>query len=725
MLKDKGIIHNTAYISLVCILFALGGCSTTRTLPDGTFRLAENKVAIVGTKDIKISDISPYIKQSPNNYFVFGWNPFLNIYNWRDGSGKGLDKIWAKIGTPPVQFSYPSMTGSLDNIRNHLEYLGYYGSEVSSRIDTVRRLVKVTYTVKPGRRYGIDSIEYVLPEDSPDFRHEFKLDLDKSLVKTGGFLSEQLLENESDRSAAYFNELGYYDFSKNNYFFEVDTLGGAAALKYVIKNYNRNESPADASPLVKYRFGNVSVTRSSNIRFRDNVIKRLNKIHSGNLYSVNTVNTTYSRLAALKLFNGVAVGLTPTDSCTIDCNIRLSESSVQGIKTDLEFSTNSSGLLGLAPKLSWYHKNIFHGAEWLTIDLAGNFQFMPRSNIKSTELSVSGSLSFPRFIGLPETVFKKDVPRTEIKMSYSYQNRPEYRRNIASVSYGYNGSFNSSFFYQLNPFRCNFVKLYDMSDEFLDFIIKNPSLVDMFIDHIDMGVGGMLYYTTNSDLVPKTSYRYARLNFDLSGNFLKLCGLERLFGLDYSNYIRGELSLGRTLRFGQNDGQALALRLVAGAGYDLSPFTNSLPYEKLFFVGGASSMRGWQSRTLGPGSYRMDQQYSTGLIPSQSGDMRLELDLEYRFRMFWKLEGALFAETGNIWNINKGGYDFNIKNFYESLAADWGAGLRVNLNFLLLRLDLGLKLHDPSRELGQRWLGPDKWFTDNGYAIHFGVGYPF
>ena len=723
----------------------LAGCSTTRVLPEGSYRLASNKIHITEPEGVTTSDVNSYIKQKPNTYFILGWNPFLNIYNWSDGTGKGLDKVWTKIGTAPVVYSPDSVAESTENIRDHLDYLGYYDSEVSARVDTVRRLVNVHYDVKPGKRYPIDSIEFVLPEGNAEFRGEFLEDMPNVGVRRGDFLSESKLEAESSRSAKHFNNLGYYDFNKNNYFFEVDTLGGRALLKYEIREYNRNENPSDAAPIQKYRFGKVQITRSANINFRDDVIKRLNTIHPGDLYNENIVNTTYSRLSALKLFNGVGVNMTPTDSATIDCNIRMSESTVTGFKANLELSTNSVGLMGINPNVSWYHKNIFHGAEWLTVDFSSNFQFNPKTDVKATELTFSSSLSFPRFLGLPENLYKgSDIPRTEIKASFSYQDRPEYKRNIASLTYGYSGSGSGKFSYQLYPFRTSVVKVYNLSDSFIEYLFNNTSLTDMFSDHIDMGVSGMLYWTTNSDIVPKTPYSYARLSADVSGNLLKLAKVKQLFGLSYSNYVRGEATLGHTFRFGYEDNQALALRFVAGAGIGLEEESNYLPYERMFFVGGASSMRGWQSRTLGPGFFNQDDYADTFLIPSQMGDMKLEFDMEYRFKLFWKLEGALFAEVGNVWNLDKtvfevielpdGDYDvielpdpdnFRFSDFHKSLAADWGFGVRVNLDFILLRLDMGLKVRDPSRAEGQRWVGPDQWFKQNGFAIHFGVGYPF
>ena len=243
-----------------------------------------------------------------------------------------------------------------------------------------------------------------------------------------------------------------------------------------------------------------------------------------------------------------------------------------------------------------------------------------------------------------------------------------------------------------------------------------------------------MYYTTNTETVPKSSYFYTRLQFDIAGNLLSAfnplmkqddLGSRVIWETPYSQYVRGELTLGKTWFFGRKNGQSVAMRLVAGAGHAYGN-SRSLPFEKHFYGGGANSLRGWQARSVGPGRDSLETSF---VIPNQSGDMKLEFNAEYRFNMFWKVEGAVFGDIGNVWSLVK--IDdkeedlslFRFKNFGESLAADWGVGVRLNLGFLLIRVDLGMKVHDPSRE--QKWVNPAQWLKRNNYAIHFGVGYPF
>ena len=298
------------------------------------------------------------------------------------------------------------------------------------------------------------------------------------------------------------------------------------------------------------------------------------------------------------------------------------------------------------------------------------------------------------------------------------------------MSFGYTGQLRRDWYFQVYPIQFNLVKLYTMSEEFNKLLREYPYLWDTFESHIDAGVGLMLYHTTDASVVPKTAYHYGRLNLDVSGNAISLLngvlpvnpeGLKQhlLFGVPYKQYVRAELSLGKVFRFGWNDNNALALHLDAGAGWAYGNST-ALPFEKQFYCGGANSMRGWQARTLGPGFEPMSEYF---VLPSQTGDFKLEADVEYRFPSFWKLEWAIFAEVGNVWTLN--GDSLGKLNLPGSLAGDWGIGLRVNLDFILLRLDAGFKVHDPARAEGARWLGPKGWFSPGGAALHFGVGYPF
>ena len=714
-------------------LLAAVSCSTTRSLQDGQYLLAGNRIKADDSR-FNTGELGSYLRQKPNAS-LFGVNPLLPIYNWPGQSDKPLSRFIRKFGVAPVVYDATLVDASIDNMLGHLEYIGYYGSEVESRVEVKGRKVYVTYYVTLGKRFKISSIEYELPE-SEMFRADFEADQRHITLKPGQYLSESDLEAETVRSSQYFRNQGYYGFTKSYYFFEADTLAGdgTARLTMAIRDYTRNDTPEHTAPHRKFQIGDVHISYPKDIRIRSSVLENLNTLHPGQTYNERNVNATYSRLASLSLFNSVNIAMNPVAEDRVDCDITLQNAGIQGFKTNLEASVNSTGLFGISPQLNYYHKNIFHGSELLNIGVKGNFQFKPDDDVRSTELSTSASIRFPKFLGLPNRLFKGPVvPHTDVNAAFSYQDRPEYKRTIISTAFGYIGNWGRNLFYQVYPFQANIARLFSISDSFYENILSDRFMMNAYSNHFDMGVGGTLYYTTDASAIPSRPFHYYRLNFDLSGNVVSLFdrwmptdqwGYRTIWETPYSQYVKGELQVGRTLRFGKSGHQAVSTRLLLGAGYAYGNST-SLPFEKQFYSGGASSMRGWQARTLGPGNAAVNK---TFVIPSQTGDMKLEANLEYRFPIVWKLEGATFVDVGNIWTLNNSGGDgeqFSFKELPQTIAADWGLGLRVNLDFIMVRLDGGMKVYDPSLDADARWIGPDGWLRRNNFAIHFGVGYPF
>lgn len=717
------------------ILLAALSCSTTRVLEDGQYRLAKNKIKIENSKSFNPSVLDPYLKQKPNSYFIFGWNPFLNIYNWQNGKDSGWDRFVQKLGVAPVVYDPDMVDSSIENLRNHLTYLGYYNSIVTSSIAVKKKRVDVTYKVTLGKRYPIKKISYVLPSDQ-EFATTFLKDTANLGIKIGDYLSESSLQAETERSSATLRNQGFYNFNKNYYFFEADTLTvkDSALLQLTINEYTRNETPKDAQPIRKFHINDVQIKYPASLRFRNSILKELTTIRPGEVYSADEINRTYSRLSALKVFSSVNIGMTPVDTNLVDCTISLAQSKLQGFKFNIESSVNSTGLFGISPQVSYYHKNIFRGGEWLNLSFMGNFQFKFKDVIRSNEFGVSAGLSFPKFFPLPYRFFKGAVPRTDVNLSYNYQSRPEYTRNIISVTYGYNGNLKRRFFYQAYPLQMNVVKLFDIDDKFYSSLVNDPFLRNAYQDHFDLGSGAILYYSTNPDNTPKTSHFYSRFQFDIAGNMLSAfkpvmrkndAGEGMIWNTPFSQFVRGELTLSKTWFLGKNNKQSIATRFQAGAGYAYGNST-SLPFEKHFYAGGSNSLRGWQARTVGPGLAPMD---TTFVIPNQTGDMKLEANIEYRFDMFWKVAGAVFVDAGNVWTLKADSSEegqeslFRWQDFGRSIAANWGAGLRLDFGFLLLRVDMGIKIHDPARE--QRWVNPGQWLNKDNYALHFGVGYPF
>ena len=767
MLKAKCSIKT---ILPILILFLIFSCSTTKVISEGESRLKSNVIKIENSKEFNASNLEPYLKQRPNTYFIFGWNPFLNVYNWSNGKDNGWNNFVKKIGQEPVVFDKDLISSSLSNMNNHLVYEGYYNSIIKDSVKTVNKKSTVFYNVKLGNRYTVDSVNYTIRDSS--LADLFYADSLNHTIKKGKILSENLLNLESERIAQLFRNNGYFGFSKNCFFFEADTNSSnfTANLDIRLEDYSRNESPAEAKRHRVFNIRDVNISTVRNFTYtqekeiynyltadtllynglniinvgrsivRDKVLARMNMVEPGSTYNEQIINDTYNRYANMRFFSSVNIQMDEVDSTAVDCNIKLTTSKLQGYNLSLEASSTSSGLFGVAPSLSYYHKNLFRGGELFNVSFRGDFQFMFNNNISSNEFGVSSGLSIPNFLLLNDKLIRiQNMSRTELNLSYNFQKRPEYTRNIISASAGYTWNVKDKFYYKVYPVQVSIVKLDNLSKEFYDGL-TDPFLLYSYQDHFDLGTTMSFYYTTDASMFPTKSYFKLNWINDISGNLLSLFnstmklnenGQREVWGSPYSQYFKTEANVVYTWIFGKKGNNSIATRFLAGVGTGYGN-SKALPFEKLFWAGGAYSLRAWQARTVGPGSAQRDSSFT---IPNQTGDMRLEANLEYRFPLFWNFDGALFLDAGNVWTLKRdyksidsdiedlnlnGRFHWN--NFYKNIATDWGVGVRLNLGFALLRLDMGMKLYDPSQGI---WIAPNSWLKGSNYALQFGVGYPF
>lgn len=733
--------HRASYLlaAAAFVSVALSSCSTTKVLAEGERRLMSTKIEVVNNKKYNSSDLVPYLKQKAD-----GWNPFVYVYNWENGENKGWDKFVHRLGKAPVVFDSTLVASSVSNISDHLQYIGYYGSKVEATVDDSKeKKARVRYKVTLGKRYKIKSIAYEIPVSNVGFYKDFYADTTNNTIKVGDYMSEEAMELESARSASVLHNMGYYDFSKNYYFFEADTLSypDYARLKMIVRSHTRNEDSSVDREMRKYKFGTVSITMPEDVKLREKALRNLNLIKSGEVYSDTKLNTQSSRYSSINYLNSVNIQLDPRPNQDIvDCEIALNKGRTQGFKLGLEASISTTGLWGVSPELSYYHRNIFHGGEILNVSVSTNHQIMNgNSSVKSNEVTVTASLSLPKLFPFPNSwLTGSEIPRSEVKFSYNYQNRPEFIRQMASATFGYTGLHKRRFTYQAYPVSLNLVQLPYIDPAFLESMkTKSSSMLYSFMNHLDLGISSTFQYATGNIANPKETYWYSRLSVDVSGNLLSAFNkfmpydeklqARTIFNMPYTQYARMEWSISGTKFFGRNDNHAIAGRFLMGLGYGYGN-SLSLPLEKRFYSGGANSLRGWTARTLGPGNAKLDTSWS---IPNQNGDMKLEANVEYRAKLFWRISAAVFADMGNIWEVgnprpgdNPDSY-FSFANLGESLAASWGFGIRADFTYLILRIDFGMRVHDPARDKGDRWLGPSRWFQRGNYAFHFGVGYPF
>ena len=477
-------------------------------------------------------------------------------------------------------------------------------------------------------------------------------------------------------------------------------------------------------------------------------------LRPGGQFSAADVERTYENLSQLGILRFVNIEMRPVALADgrvwLDAYILMSRNRKQAVSFELE-GTNSEGDLGFGVGLTYQHRNLAKRSELLTAKLRGSYEslsgnFEDLINNRYTEFAGEVSIQFPKFEApfLSENFKKRSRAHTEFSVSANYQERPEYTRVIAGAAWKYRWSHRNPQGYSTNRtydfIDINYVYLPHSTLNFLDSIApSNPLLRYSYEDHFIMRTGYTFYRTNRR--IPKAgqgsftiqpSVTTLRASAETAGNVLyalssatgqkRRDGVYRVFGIQYAQYVKGEFDWTHVRNF--NSRNALAMHVGAGIAY---PYGNSkmVPFEKRFYAGGANSVRGWGVRTLGPGSY--ESQNNVLNFINQCGDIALNLSLEYRFKLFWVFEGALFVDAGNCWTIK--GYPtqpgglFKFDKFYKQIAMSYGAGLRMDFTYFLLRLDLGMKAHDPATGREPWPLVHPNWHRDA--TFHFAVGYPF
>ncbi|MBO5878287.1 MAG: BamA/TamA family outer membrane protein [Alistipes sp.] len=478
-------------------------------------------------------------------------------------------------------------------------------------------------------------------------------------------------------------------------------------------------------------------------------------------YSASEVSRTYNEIMSLGYFKSARIvfeeiprgqddtlvvhyagegreAYTPTKFDDIEegylrCYILASPTLKQGLNVELEGSTTSS-FYGLSATVGYQNRNLFRGIETLNTSLTFGYEYMKAPHTlrrRANEIGLTAGLSFPRFI-LPFNLMTRNVnmPRTKVELSFNYQDRPYYRRDLTRATWTYSWrSINGRYSYQLRPIDLNWIHVGYIDQDFFSSL-ENEYLRQSYMTQAIVGLSASYTYNNqNKNIGGNATLLHA--NFESSGNLMNLVervfskktpeGYYTLLGVRYSQYVRGDISLSRKIVLGEKS--AIAGRIFAGVGV---PYGNStaLPFDRLFYVGGSNSMRGWSPRTLGPGNTpEQDTPY-----PVQMGDMRLEANLELRFPLWGMFHGATFLDVGNVWylggkraQVPEDGV-FHFDSFYKQLGMNTGLGLRIDIKFVILRLDWGVQLHNPNRPEGERWIHNLRW---KNTALNFGVGYPF
>ena len=774
-----------------CLALVLAACSTTKYVPDGEYLL--DKVDIVAdNKEYKSSDLRSYLRQQPN-FKVFGLTKWqLFVYDWSGKNEKRwINKQLRKIGEAPVILDTALVEQSVDELNRFYVNKGYVNAEVTATIDTSRhKKAVVTYRIKANEPYRIRNYTMRLPDQKVDsvahlqaprrsaLASAFRSSQEEfnQLVKEGTLFDRDILDKERERIMTLLRWNGYYAFNREHLGYVADSSfnqnvvdlemsmkpyrkvlpnGAVEELphrQYYIKDVNvlTDYNPMDVEDEHGFMATDTVVTKGVNIIYgkggksiRPSVLRRSTYIRPGQMFNEKNIEQTYSSFASMRALRNVNIRFEEVeerDTMKLNCYILTAPAKINTVGVDVE-GTNSAGDFGFASSLNYQHRNIFRGAEVFSAKVRGAYEALSGNKESGYgsywEIGTEGSVLFPRFLFpfVSQDFRRRLRASTEAKISYNLQTRPEYTRAILSGGWSYIWQDRGN-----SLARHNF-KLIDLNYVFLprknmDFINSLPDYMVLYnyTDHFIMSSGYTYSFNSYSPQTRLKNTHSLRASVEVAGNLLNAFshimgadknkeGYYELFGTEYAQYMKFDFDFSKNIVLDSRNRLAFHVGAGVGIAYGNSDY---LPFERAYFSGGANSVRGWSVRSLGPGSSRVTDSTSFAL---QSGDIRLDLNVEYRTKLFWKFEMAAYIDAGNVWTRNvksedmEGG-NFDFSRFYKEIAVSYGLGLRLDFDFFLLRLDTGFKAYNPQERGSKRWAIKHPNFKDN-FALHFAVGYPF
>lgn len=757
----------------ILLLISVWGCNSTKHVPDGKYMVDSYNIK-ADTKKIDVTYLEDFVRQQPASMIRLG------IYNiaGRDTS-KWLNRTIQKMGQAPVIYSAQQTKISANQIAQQLSNEGYLRVQVDTILKPKGNKMNITYDIHNNGIYTIRNYEYTI--DNKTIARSLVPAKKYTRIQPGISFNQDAVEASREHLTTYLRNIGYYKFSKEYFYFKADsTLNSHQVDLYLSLNPSK-----DSTTFKRFKIRNVTVLSGYDPTIRRNkylfqnpdtsYYKGLTIIHGKNKFlrkstlSRNTFvrpDKFYSDMGYTRTtgaFNGIGVvkktdvtytpveNLNPNDSILLlDAQVAIAPGNTHFFQTELQ-GTNSAGDLGIAPSIAYQHQNLFNGAEILKLKLRGAYEFVSKSDKSNTstqnyyEYGVDASLSFPQFLfpWLKHSWREMPSASTQISIGVNNQHRKEYTRQFFNAALTYRWMTNKNrFSHALSLWDINYIRMPSVDDDFRKNYIENknnPILAESYKDQLISSLKyGITFNNLNTGYTRKEPRNKVtvRANIDISGLLPRLVtsfysaqkdstGQKKVMGTPYAEYIKGDVSYSQTHTLNRNS--SVAFRIGLGIA---KPFGNStiLPFEARYFSGGANSVRGWSTRGLGPGSYASVSNDSIkNDFANQVGDIKLDLGIEYRSKVSEYIELAGFVDAGNVWTINdyegQPGGEFKFSRFYKEIALAYGAGLRFDLGFLLLRLDLGVRAYDPEEQKDSKWviLKPRL----NRMAWHFAIGYPF
>lgn len=733
------------FVSLISALIIFSGCSASKFIPEGKFLLDDVKIKS-DAKELHSDKLEPYIRQKGNSKWFSMFKIPLGTYSLSGkDSTKWINKKLRDLGENPVLFDSVQADMTCSDLENVLHGMGYLRAKVDYKLDfKKKKKVVVIYNLHPGSQYYIGKIDYDIQDEG--ISKLLKGDVNggyKTCLHAGmPFLTNEL-DNERKALTIYLNNNGYFKFHKDYITYSADSVKGSTDVDLTLHLHKFSTGNKESDKLhTRYKINDVtyySNDERNSIPLRQSVLEENTLIEPDSYFNADALQKTYNRFSRLQIvkYTNIKFNELP-DSDRLNCNIGISTNKINSIIFQPE-GTNTAGDFGAAASLTYENKNLFRGAETFSIKLRGAFEAITGlegyQNQDYEEYSLETKLMFPRLVVpfLSKNFKKQSAAITELSASYNMQNRPEFHRRVFSAGLRYRWDD------VLRKRRYN-VDLIDLNYIYMPWISK--TFKEEYLDDVDSR-NSILRYNYEDLFIMKLGFGMSfnngdeayKFNVETAGNLLngvsRLIGSKvnsdnqyTLFNIAFAQYVKGDFDYTRLFRFDSRNN--LAFHFGFGMAY---PYGNSriLPFEKRYFSGGANSVRGWSVRGLGPGKFKG----TNGSIDfiNQTGDVKLDLNLEYRSFLFWKIYGAVFIDAGNIWTLRyyeeQPGGQFDIKEFYKQIAVAYGIGVRLNFDFFILRFDMGMKAINPAYDNQQEHYAIFHPDFSRDFAFHFAVGLPF
>lgn len=761
--KQNIILFNAIVLSLT---IWVSGCTGLGKISEGEHLVREYQIDLNEKSDIdhynKVKLALEEEINKPPNVKLLWMRPGVALHNTiREPKKKKGLRNWLKykLGAPPVLLDHEFIVSLNATLVNRLYHQGYFNASSGYEIIKKKKTATVIYEIQAGKAYTVDTL--IIPDRQDSLLQVIKSLGNETLIKKDKAYNLETLKSERDRIDRALKDRGYYYFRPDFIKFLADTTVGnhRVQLKLAIKD----DVPSQSKMI--YFIDSIVVVEDNKLQnYHPDTVKSgdyyivseehfmkpkyfLNSIfyQHGSTYSRTGHNNSLKQLVGLHSYRFVNILYTPSMISDDRLNVSyiMTPAKKMSVSAELNAVNKSNNFAGPGVKLSYTNKNFFRGGELFSVNFNGRFEKQVGNEVDDTayEISMDANLSFPRIIpfGLrPRN--KPYLPKSDITLGIGRFSRVSlYGFNTFVTSLNYYWKKNDFITHQLSPADISITNLTETTQAFEEFLQQNPSIRQSFEEQFI--IGGVYSFTINK-LPPEYPRRYfLNIGLDESGNLIYL--LSRLsksnreddkpvsiLGNKVSQFSRIRTDFRYYFKTGKES--ILATRLFAAAGI---PYANSdvMPYVKQFYAGGTNSMRAFRARSLGPGSYVPPDSLQNVLV-DQTGEIKLEANLEYRFPIAGFLKGALFSDIGNIWLVNEDslrpGGKFDFSTFPEQIAVGMGLGLRIDLNLLVLRFDWAFPLRKPWLPQGDRWVFNEinlldpKWRRDN-LLWNISIGYPF